>query len=236
MDEKLRYYEEELNYLVESGREFARLHPDRAEHLALADPRYRDPHVERLIESFAFLTGRVRQRLDDDFPELTHALLGLVWPHYLQPIPSIALLAFMIPLFGIGVLPALVALWTYSLFPILRNTYTGLREAAPEAVSAGISLGMTEAQALFQVRLPLAAPVIMAGIRTAAVLTVGTATLAAFIGAGGLGEPILTGMQLADTRLILFGALPAAALALAVDLVLGRVADRLQPYSGNQTS
>ena len=94
MDEKLRYYEEELNYLVESGREFARLHPDRAEHLALADPRYRDPHVERLIESFAFLTGRVRQRLDDDFPELTHALLGLVWPHYLQPIPSIALLQF----------------------------------------------------------------------------------------------------------------------------------------------
>lgn len=153
-----------------------------------------------------------------------------------QTIPSIALLAFMIPLFGIGVLPALVALWTYSLFPILRNTYTGLREAAPEAVSAGISLGMTEAQALYQVRLPLAAPVIMAGIRTAAVLTVGTATLAAFIGAGGLGEPILTGMQLADTRLILFGALPAAALALAVDLVLGRVADRLQPYSGNQTS
>ena len=94
MDEKLRYYEEELNYLVESGREFARLHPDRAEHLALSDPRYRDPHVERLIESFAFLTGRVRQRLDDDFPELTHALLGLVWPHYLQPIPSIALLQF----------------------------------------------------------------------------------------------------------------------------------------------
>jgi type VI secretion system protein ImpG len=94
MDEKLRYYEEELNYLVESGREFARQHPDRAEHLALSDPRYRDPHVERLIESFAFLSGRVRQRLDDDFPELTHALLGLVWPHYLQPIPPIALLQF----------------------------------------------------------------------------------------------------------------------------------------------
>jgi type VI secretion system protein ImpG len=94
MDEKLRYYEEELNYLIESGREFARHHPDRAEHLALSDPRYRDPHVQRLMESFAFLTGRVRQRLDDDFPELTHALLGLVWPHYLQPIPPIALLQF----------------------------------------------------------------------------------------------------------------------------------------------
>jgi type VI secretion system protein ImpG len=94
MDEKLRYYEEELNYLIESGREFARHHPERAEHLALSDPRYRDPHVQRLMESFAFLTGRVRQRLDDDFPELTHALLGLVWPHYLQPIPPIALLQF----------------------------------------------------------------------------------------------------------------------------------------------
>lgn len=94
MDEKLRYYEEELNYLLESGREFARRHPDRAEHLSLGDPRSRDPHVERLVESFAFLTGRVRQRLDDDFPELTHALLGLVWPHYLQPIPPMALLQF----------------------------------------------------------------------------------------------------------------------------------------------
>jgi type VI secretion system protein ImpG len=94
MDEKLKYYEEEMNYLVELGREFARLHPDRAEYLSLADPRYRDPHVERLIESFAFLSGRVRERLDDDFPELTHALLDLVWPHYLRPIPSIALLQF----------------------------------------------------------------------------------------------------------------------------------------------
>lgn len=154
----------------------------------------------------------------------------------IQTIPSIALLAFMIPLFGIGVVPALVALWIYSLFPILRNTYTGLREAAPEAVSAGISLGMTDAQALLQVRLPLAIPVIMAGIRTAAVIAVGTATLAAFIGAGGLGEPIVTGLQMADTRLILYGALPAAALALLVDLLLGWASNRLQPYSGSHTS
>jgi type VI secretion system protein ImpG len=94
MDDTLRYYEEELNYLVESGREFSRLHPDRAEYLSFSDARYRDPHVQRLLESFAFLTGRVRQRLDDDFPELTHALLDLVWPHYLQPIPSISLLQF----------------------------------------------------------------------------------------------------------------------------------------------
>jgi len=93
-NETLRYYEEEINFLVESGREFARLHPGRAEYLALLDPRYRDPHVERLIESFAFLSGRIRRRLDDEFPELTHALMQLVWPHYMQPIPSMAILQF----------------------------------------------------------------------------------------------------------------------------------------------
>ena len=89
-----RYYEEELNYLLEAGREYARLHPERARFLNLPDPRARDPHVERLVESFAFLTGRVRQRLDDDFPELTHGLLDLIFPHYLKPIPSLALLEF----------------------------------------------------------------------------------------------------------------------------------------------
>jgi osmoprotectant transport system permease protein len=139
----------------------------------------------------------------------------------LQTLPSIALLAFMIPLLGIGVVPALVALFLYSLYPILRNTYTGVRDAAPDAVGAAWALGMTPRQILRQVRLPLAAPIIMAGIRTAAVINVGTATLAAFIGAGGLGDPIAAGLALSDTRLILMGALPAALLALAVDGVLG---------------
>jgi osmoprotectant transport system permease protein len=140
----------------------------------------------------------------------------------LQTVPSIALLAFMIPLLGIGVIPALVALFLYSLYPILRNTYTGVRDAAPEAVGAARALGMTPAQVLRYVRLPLAAPVIMAGIRTAAVINVGTATLAAFIGAGGLGDPIAAGLALSDTRMILSGALPAALLALLVDGLLGR--------------
>jgi osmoprotectant transport system permease protein len=139
----------------------------------------------------------------------------------LQTLPSIALLAFMIPLLGIGVFPALVALFLYSLYPILRNTYTGVRDAAPDAVGAAWALGMTPAQVLRHVRLPLAAPVIMAGIRTAAVINVGTATLAAFIGAGGLGDPIAAGLALSDTRMILSGALPAALLALLVDGVLG---------------
>jgi len=146
----------------------------------------------------------------------------------LQTIPSIALLAFMIPLLGIGVVPALVALFLYSLYPILRNTYTGVRDAAPDAVAAARALGMTPRQILRYVRLPLAAPVIMAGIRTAAVINVGTATLAAFIGAGGLGDLIASGLALSDNRMILSGALPAACLALLVDagLALGERAVR----------
>jgi type VI secretion system protein ImpG len=94
MAESDRYYEEELNYLIEAGREYSRIHPDRARFLNLSDPRHRDPHVERLVEAFAFLAGNVRRKLDDDFPELTHSLLELVWPYHLRPIPSMALLEF----------------------------------------------------------------------------------------------------------------------------------------------
>ncbi len=146
-----------------------------------------------------------------------------------QTIPSIALLAFMIPLFGVGVLPAIIALWIYSLYPIVRNTYSGLRDAAPTVVETGRALGMTEWQILRSVRLPLAAPTIMAGIRTAAIWTVGTATLAAFIGAGGLGVPIVSGLQLADVHVILSGALPATILALMVDGLLGWIEQLVRP-------
>jgi osmoprotectant transport system substrate-binding protein/osmoprotectant transport system permease protein len=147
----------------------------------------------------------------------------------LQVVPGIALLAFMIPLLGIGVVPALVALFLYSIFPVLRNTYSGLRDASPEAVDAARALGMTPGQLLRYVRLPLAAPVIMAGVRTAAVISVGTATLAAFIGAGGLGDPIVAGLALSDTRMILSGAIPAAALALAADGVLALLERAVRP-------
>jgi osmoprotectant transport system permease protein len=147
----------------------------------------------------------------------------------IQTIPSIALLAFMVPFLGVGVIPALIALWMYALFPIARGTFTGVRDADPAAVEAAEALGMTPRQRLLKVRLPLAAPVIMAGVRTAAVITVGATTLAAFIGAGGLGEPIVTGLALADTRMVLFGAVPAAALALLVDAALGVVEKRVRP-------
>jgi osmoprotectant transport system substrate-binding protein/osmoprotectant transport system permease protein len=147
----------------------------------------------------------------------------------IQTLPGIALLAFMIPLLGIGVTPAIVALALYSLYPIVRNTYTGVRDADPAAVDAARALGMTGTQILRSVRLPLAAPVIMAGIRTAAVIDVGTATLAAFIGAGGLGEPIVSGLALSDTNMILSGAVPAAVLAILVDTTLAGVERFLRP-------
>jgi len=147
----------------------------------------------------------------------------------LQTIPSIALLAFMIPWLGVGVWPALVALWVYALYPIARNTYSGVRDADPDAVAACEAMGATPAQRLLRVRLPLAAPAIMAGVRTAAVITVGAATLAAFIGAGGLGDPIVTGLALADSRMVLSGAVPAAGLAIVVDAVLGWIERKIAP-------
>jgi osmoprotectant transport system permease protein len=136
----------------------------------------------------------------------------------LQTVPSIALLALMIPLFGIGVLPAVIALFLYSLLPILRNTITALTTVDPTLLRVAEAMGMTRAQQLRYVYVPLSLPSMLAGIRTAAVISIGTATLAAFIGAGGLGDPIVTGLALNDTGLILQGAVPAAALAVCTEL------------------
>ncbi len=146
-----------------------------------------------------------------------------------QTIPSLALLGFMIPLMGIGEAPAIVALTIYGLLPVLRNTYTGIVGVTPAVVEAGIGMGMTSRQVLFMVELPMALPVIMAGIRTATVLLIGVATLAALIGAGGLGDLIFRGISMANSELILAGALPAALLALIFDYVLKRVELLAQP-------
>ncbi|MCZ8069247.1 MAG: ABC transporter permease subunit [Cytophagales bacterium] len=135
----------------------------------------------------------------------------------LQTIPSIALLAILLPLFGIGIVPAVVALFLYALLPILRNTIAGLQGVDPLLKQVGEGLGMSRIQKMKWVEFPLALPVVLAGIRTAAVINVGTATLAAFIGAGGLGEYIVTGLALNNTSLILRGAIPAALLALVVE-------------------
>jgi len=160
-------------------------------------------------------------------PALSRPLLYAVG--LLQTVPSIALLAFMIPLFGIGTIPAIVALFLYALLPILRNTAAALFSVDPLLKKVSVGMGLTVWQRLRHIELPLAAPTIFAGIKTAAVINIGTATLAAFIGAGGLGEPIVTGLALNDSRLILEGAIPAALLAIFVEFGFERLEKVLLP-------
>ncbi|QBQ54808.1 glycine betaine ABC transporter substrate-binding protein [Nitrosococcus wardiae] len=147
-------------------------------------------------------------------PHLGQIILSIAG--IIQTIPSLALLVFMIPLLGIGGPPAMVALFLYSLLPILRNTYTGLRDIPPQLLESGAALGLSVAARLRLVELPMASRAILAGIKTSAVINVGTATLGALIGAGGYGQPILSGIRLDDVGLILEGAIPAAGLALLV--------------------
>jgi len=141
----------------------------------------------------------------------------------LQTIPSIALLGMMIPLLGIGPKPAITALFLYALLPIIRNTYTGISGVDHAIKEAARGMGMSQNQVLFKVELPLAMPVILAGIRTATVINVGVATLAAYVAAGGLGEFIFGGISLNNTNMILAGAIPAALLAIIFDFLLSKV-------------
>ncbi|CAJ1315189.1 ABC transporter permease/substrate-binding protein [Paenibacillus nuruki] len=150
--------------------------------------------------------------------KISEGVLGVA--AVLQTIPSLALLGLLIPLLGIGIVPAIVAIVIYALLPILRNTYTGIRKVDPSLIEAADAMGMTPIKRLFKVELPLAMPVIMAGIRTAMVLIIGTTTLAALIGAGGLGDIILLGIDRNDTALLILGAVPAALLAIIFDLLL----------------
>jgi len=149
----------------------------------------------------------------------------------LQTIPSLALFGFLIPLpflGGIGAQTAIVALVLYALLPILRNTYVGLTSVDPAILEAAEGMGMTDGQILFRVRLPLASSFIMAGIRTATVITIGVATIAAAIGAGGLGTFIFRGVAMVSDAVILAGAIPAAVLALVADFLLGLLERRLR--------
>jgi len=153
-------------------------------------------------------------------PWLRKAAMGGIG--VLQTIPSLAMLAFLLAmLHQIGALPAIIALTLYALLPIVRNTITGLEGVSAQIMEAARGIGMTRGQQLRMVRMPLSAPVIVAGIRTAAVMGVGIATLSAFIGAGGLGQFINRGLALSNTRLILLGAVPAALLALLIDFTIG---------------
>ena len=167
------------------------------------------------------LTGRRRLR---------RWVLGAA--NVIQTVPSLALFGFLIPvpfIGGIGATTAIVALTLYALLPILRNTYIGISGVDPAVLEAARAMGMTPRQTLWQVQLPLSMGVLMAGVRVATVVTIGVATIAAAIGAGGLGVFIFRGVAMASNPVILAGALPAALLALAADLLLGVVERRLTP-------
>ena len=163
-------------------------------------------------------------------PNWNKPVLGSV--NVIQTIPSLALFGFLLPVPWIGARSdrlAILALTLYALLPLIRNTYAGIKGVDPAVVEAGRGMGMTEGQLLFRVELPLALGVIIAGVRVATVISVGLATIAAAIGAGGLGEYIFRGLAMVNNQLILAGAIPAAALALLADVSLGWLERRLSP-------
>lgn len=178
---------------------------------------------------FSVPTGIILTR----FKKTATPVLGFA--SVIQTIPSLALFGLVIPIlmvFGlpiIGLIPGLLALFLYALLPILRNTYTGIQQVDPAILEAATGIGMTDRQILMRIELPISMPVIMAGIRTSTVISVGVATLAALIGAGGLGEFIFRGLRTINYKLMLAGAIPAAMLALILDFFLGQSENFLTP-------
>jgi osmoprotectant transport system permease protein len=163
-------------------------------------------------------------------PRLNKPILASA--NIIQTIPSLALFGFLLPVPWLGTRVdrlAILALTLYALLPIIRNTYAGIRGVDPAVIEAARGMGLTESQLLFQVELPLAVSVILSGVRTAIVISIGLATIAAAIGAGGLGEFIFRGLAMVDNRVILAGAVPAAILALLADFGVGWLEKRLQP-------
>lgn len=161
------------------------------------------------------------------FPRFATPVLGAA--SVIQTIPSLALLALMIPLLGTNKPPAITALFLYAVLPILRNTYTAIEEVDPAIIEVGRGMGMTEWQILWKVEVPLCVPVVVAGVRTSTVICVGIATLCTFIGAGGLGGLIMDGMQQRGSELIIAGVLPAVALALVLDGAIAAIQRLLTP-------
>lgn len=161
------------------------------------------------------------------YKKLAGPVIGLA--NIIQAVPSLALLGFLIPLFGIGSTPAILMVFLYSLLPIIKNTYTGLMNISPDVIEASKGMGMTNKQVLKLVQIPLALPVIMTGIRISAVTAVGLMTIAAFIGAGGLGDMVFSGVQTVNNNMILAGAIPACLLALLMDFIVGKIEQGVTP-------
>jgi len=176
---------------------------------------------------FAILVGVPLGILITRYKKLANPILGVA--NIFQTLPSLALFGLIIPVMGIGRPPAIFVLFLYALLPIIKNTYTGINNVDPAVIEAGKGMGMTNIQILRMVKLPLALSVIMAGIRIATVINIGTTTIAALIGAGGLGDLIFRGISMNSPYLILSGAVPAAVLALLVDWLLGIVERLLTP-------
>ncbi|MFS0781711.1 ABC transporter permease [Bacillus sp. 1P06AnD] len=160
-------------------------------------------------------------------PKIAGFVIGIA--SVVQTFPSLAILAFFIPLLGIGKLPAIVALFFYSVLPIMRNTYIGVKGVNKDLIEASRAMGMTGTERMFSVELPLSTPIIMAGVRLSAVYLIGWATLSSFIGGGGLGDFIFDGLNLFRTDLIIGGAVPVTLLALFVDFILTRLENVVTP-------
>lgn len=161
------------------------------------------------------------------YKRVSKVVIGIA--NLVQAIPSLAILGFLIPLIGIGSAPAITMVVLYSMLPIIKNTYTGIGNINPDILEAAKGLGMTNRQTLNKVKIPLAIPIIMAGIRISAVTAVGLMTIAAFVGAGGLGYLVFSGIQTVDNNLILFGAIPSAVLALIIDGVTAKIEEATMP-------
>jgi osmoprotectant transport system permease protein len=181
--------------------------------------------LEHLLLSFGALGMALLVSIPIGISLTRHeSLAKVVFPiiNTIQTIPSLALLGFLIPIMGIGFAPALIALFLYSLLPIIRNTYSGIKGVDKNYIEVSKGIGLTGTQILLKVEIPLALPIILAGLRTAAVIVIGTATLAALIGAGGFGDPIFRGVATVNSNLILLGAIPSALLAIFTDKCIGQ--------------
>lgn len=165
-------------------------------------------------------------------PKVANVVISIV--SVLQTIPTLALLALMIPFLGVGKVPAIVALFIYSLLPILRNTYLGMSNVNPDLLDAAKGMGLKRIQIIRQVQLPLAVPVIMAGIRLSTVYVIAWTTLASYIGGGGLGDMIFNGLNLFRPDLILGGTIPVTILAVIVDLVMARIEEWVTPTTSSK--
>src|SRR5665647_783761 len=180
-------------------------------------------HIELTVFAvvIAIIVGIPLGILISRVKKLSGPVIGFA--NLIQAVPSLALLGFLIPILGIGSTPAILMVFLYSLLPIIKNTYTGLMNINPDVIESSKGMGMTSKQILKLVQLPLAFPIIMTGIRISAVTAVGLMTIAAFIGAGGLGYMVFSGVQTVDNNMILAGAIPACLLALLMDSIVEKI-------------